>query len=210
MRRRQFNGYLGAAALTTAVMARTARADSAPPWTLEADVAECCSCAIPCPCNFGRPTKQRCLGNRLIQITRGEIDGARLDGVAFVVTFEMGKWARIYLDQTVDAARLAAFEQVFPLAFAGFAKLAPAREQVPLTVTRSDSAVAFAVPDSAVEMKLLLGLNGRRITIDGLPSPVLHGYTQYESVVHRHRSAHGEFAHSETNGFTSRMFAASA
>jgi hypothetical protein len=209
MRRREFNGYLGATALTTAAMTRPARANPTPPWALEADVAECCSCAIPCPCNFGRPTKQRCLGNRLIQITHGEIDGARLDGIAFVVTFEMGKWARIYLDQTVDAARLAAFEQVFPLAFAGFAKLAPVHEQVPLTVTRGDSTVAFAVPDSAVEMKLLLGLNGRRITIDGLPSPAFHGYTQYESVVHRHRSDALEFAHSETNGFTSRMIAAS-
>jgi len=210
MQRREFNTYLGAATLATTSIGRAARANPTPAWAIEADVAECCSCAIPCPCNFGRPTKQRCLGNRLIQITEGHIDGAPLDGVAFVVTFEMGKWARVYLDQTIDAARLAAFEQVFPLAFAGFDKFAPAREQVPLTVTRTDSTVAFAVPDSAVEMKLLLGLNGKRITIDGLPSPMFHGYTQYESVVHRHRSDALEFAHSETNGFTSRMLAASA
>lgn len=210
MQRREFNTYLGASALATAALGPAARANPHPSWAIEADVAECCSCAIPCPCNFGRPTRQRCLGNRLIQITRGHIDDSALDGVAFVVTFEMGKWARVYLDASIDAVRRAAFEQVFPLAFAGFHKLAPAREQVPLTVTRTDSTVAFAVPDSTVEMKLLLGLNGKRITIDGLPSPVFHGYTQYESVVHRHRSAQGEFAHSETNGFTSRMIAASA
>ena len=51
------------------------------------------------------------------------IDGASLAGIGFVVTFEMGKWARVYLDESLDAARVEAFEQLFPLAFAGFAKL---------------------------------------------------------------------------------------
>ncbi|MEQ8660501.1 MAG: DUF1326 domain-containing protein, partial [Gammaproteobacteria bacterium] len=193
-------GMLGAAAALAA----------GAPWALEADVAECCGCPIPCPCNFGRPTENVCNGNRLIQITEGSIAGADLAGISFLATFEMGKWVRIYLDETVAGARLAAFEAVFPLAFHGFHKLMVAQERVPLTVTRGTDTLAYGVPDSAVEMKLVAGLGGKPITIDNLPSPAFHNYTQYESVVHRHKSTSGEFSYSGTNGFTSRMIVASA
>lgn len=209
MNRREFTASLAAASAAPALLG-TANVLAAPHWALSADIAECCTCAIPCPCNFGRPTKKACLGNRLIQITEGNIDGASLAGVSFLATFDMGNWVRIYVDETVDDARMKAFEAVFPLAFQGFDKLMVARERVPLTVKRTADTVSFAVPDSAVEMKLMAGLNGKPVTIANLPSPVFHDYTQFESVVHRHRSASGEFSASETNGFTSKMIVQSA
>ena len=51
------------------------------------------------------------------------------------------------------------------------------------------------------------GLNGKPITIDNLPSVAYHKYTQYESVVHTHKSDGGDFSHKGTNGFTSVMIA---
>ena len=58
-----------------------------------------------------------------------------------------------------------------------------------------------------VEMKPLAGLDGDRISINGLPSNVFHDYVQYESVRHVHKGPDREWSHSGTNGFTSRMLA---
>ncbi len=174
-------------------------------WSFRAAVAECCSCAIPCPCNFGRPTDRGCFGNRLIQIIEGDFEGADLSGVAFVVTFSMGHWTRLYISDALTARQLAALDGLLPVAFAGFDRLAQVRERVPLTIDRTAESVHFSVPESTVEMKLLPGLNGSRITIAGLPSNAYHDYVQYESVVHQHRSAAGSWEYSGTNGFTSEM-----
>ncbi|MCB1748190.1 MAG: DUF1326 domain-containing protein [Gammaproteobacteria bacterium] len=209
MNRREFAAALGVVATAPAVLS-SARAFAAAAWALEADVAECCSCAIPCPCNFGRPTDKQCLGNRLVRITRGQVGGADLAGIAFLATFDMGKWVRIELDDSLDAAHSAAFEAVFPLAFEGFHKGTVARERVPLKVTAGAGTLAWSTPTSAVEMKRLAGLDGKPITIANLPSPAFYDYTQYESVVHRHDSAQGRFDFSGTNGFTSRMVVAAA
>ncbi len=205
MQRRSFNLALGAVAAAPFI---TARAAAAPHWSLTADVAESCSCEIPCPCNFGRPTDLKCEGSRLIQITEGSIDGASLAGIGFVATFDMGNWARIYVDEKLGERQRAAFEAVFPLAFAGFHKLMQTRQYVPLTVSRSADTVRFEVPESTVEIRMMRGLHDAPIRINGLPSPVFHDYTQYESVVHEHHSEQADFSHRETNGFTSRMIVA--
>lgn len=72
MKRRDFNRVLGAVAVAPAILGNARSAEAAPVWSLAANVAECCSCEIPCPCNFGRPTDLRCDGNRLIEITKGK------------------------------------------------------------------------------------------------------------------------------------------
>ena len=102
MRRREFNKILGAAAVAPVWV--TPVAGATPDWSLAANIAECCSCAIPCPCNFGRPTSLRCDGNRLVEIYEGHIEGVKLAGIRFLVTFEMGKWSRIYIDESLDDA----------------------------------------------------------------------------------------------------------
>jgi len=207
MKRRDFNTVLGAVAIAPAIMGSARDAQAASEWSLVANIAECCSCEIPCPCNFGRPTELRCDGNRLIEITEGQVDGAELAGIRFLATFEMGKWTRIYVDERLDDAQSKAFDAIMPLAFGGFLRLSRSVERVPLNVTRTNELITFSTPASEVEMKPLAGLNGRRITISGLPSNVFHDYVQYESVSHTHKGQDRDWSHSGTNGFTSRMVA---
>lgn len=207
MKRRDFNTVLGAVAVAPAILGTGRDAEAASEWSLVADIAECCSCEIPCPCNFGKPTKLRCDGNRLIEITEGQVDGADLAGVRFLATFEMGKWTKIYVDDGLDDAQSKAFDAVMPLAFGGFLRLSRSVERVPLTVVRSSDVIAFSTLASEVEMKPLAGLDGSRISISGLPSNVFHDYIQYESVKHTHKGQDREWSHSGTNGFTSRMVA---
>ena len=207
MKRRDFNYVLGAAAIAPAILGGTREATAASAWSLAANIAECCSCEIPCPCNFGRPSELRCDGNRLIEIYEGQVDGTELAGIRFVATFEMGKWTRIYVDDSLDDAHMAAFESIMPLAFAGFLRLSRSVERVPLTVVRTSEFVKFSTPASEVEMKPLVGLDGSRITISGLPSNVFHDYVQYESIKHTHKGQGRDWSYAGTNGFTSRMVA---
>jgi len=209
MKRRDFNTVLGAVAIAPAILGSARNAHAASEWSLEANIAECCSCEIPCPCNFGKPTKQRCDGNRLIEITEGQVDGADLAGIRFLATFEMGKWTRIYVDDRLTDAQTAAFDAIMPLAFGGFLRLSRSVQRVPLTVERTSDLIAISTPASEVEMKPLAGLDGSRIKISGLPSNVFHDYVQYESVKHTHTGYEREWSHSGTNGFTSRMVASS-
>ena len=209
MNRRDFNKTLGAAAIAPAGLAVASDAVAAPTWSLEANITECCSCEIPCPCNFGRPTDLRCDGNRLIEIYEGNVDGADLAGIRFLVTFEMGKWTRIYIDDSLSQEQLETLDTIMPLAFGGFMSASRSIERVPMTVTRTSELISFSTPASQVEMKPLVGLDGGRISITGLPSNVFHDYVQYESVRHVHNGPDREWSHSGTNGFTSRMLASS-
>ena len=184
----------------------TARAQDSR-WSLAANVAECCSCEIPCPCNFGRPTQLRCDGNRLIEIYDGHVEEKSLSGIRFVVAFEMGKWTRIYVDESLSQAQREGFEAIMPLAFAGFRRLSLSEERVPITSSRSADGLKFSTPASEVEMRPLVGLDGGSIRIDGLPSNAFFDYVQYESVRHVHRNVDREWSYSGTNGFVSRMMA---
>ena len=207
MRRREFNKILGAAAVAPVWV--TPVAGATPDWSLAANIAECCSCAIPCPCNFGRPTSLRCDGNRLVEIYEGHIEGVKLAGIRFLVTFEMGKWSRIYIDESLDDAQMDATDAILPLAFSYFVGLARSVERVPMTVKRSNNLIKYSTPLSKVEMKPLVGLDGSPIKISGLPSNAFHDYVQYESVKHAHEGPDRQWSHSGSNGFVSRMFASS-
>ncbi len=201
MKRRDFNFVLGAAAVAPSVLAAT------PKWSFEANVAECCSCEIPCPCNFGRPTKLRCDGNRLIEIEKGHLGDANLAGIRFLITFEMGKWSKIFIDDALNEQQLESLDTLLPLAFAWFLRQAKTVEQVPLSVERTANLISISTPASKVVMKPLAGLDGSKITVSGLPSNVFHDYVQYESVEHMHKGADREWSLNGTNGFTSRMIA---
>jgi len=209
MNRREFNKVLSTAAIAPVTFTVADEVAAAPVWSFSANIAECCSCEIPCPCNFGRPTSLRCDGNRLIEIYEGNVDGADLGGVHFLVTFEMGKWSRIYVDENLGDIQMEAFDTVLPLAFGFFFRLSRSVERVPLTVVRTSELIKFSTPASTVEMKPLAGLGGGPISISGLPSNAFHDYVQYESVKHTHKGPDREWSHSGTNGFVSRMLASS-
>ena len=209
MLRRDFGKLLGAVAagplLTPAgALAREAVHEPRRLWELRADIAECCSCDIPCSCNFGRP-ESVCHGTRLVRIREGQLEGAELAGIDFVVTFFMGRWSRIYIDESMGEPRAAMLERLLPLAFGGFDRNARVRARVPLRIEEGAETFRFSVPESTVEMKLLPGLGGSPIRITGLPNPAYHDYVQYESVVHAHTGPDEQWSHSGTNGFRSVM-----
>ena len=66
-----------------ALLARPAAQQApAPDWHITATVAESCSCAVSCPCNFGgTPNRMPCEGNRLISISKGHFGDVDLAGV---------------------------------------------------------------------------------------------------------------------------------
>lgn len=204
MDRRSFGKLVGALAVAPAILPARAHAQ-ARRWELVADVAECCSCAIPCSCNFGRPESGTCHGTRLIQIREGQLEGAELAGIAFVVSFEMRVWTRIYVDDRLSQAQSATLDRLLPVAFAGFDRQARSKVRARLSIQATADGLRFEVPESTVEMKLLPGLDGGRIVITGLPNPAYRDYVQHESVVHRHESADASWSYSGTNGFRSVM-----
>jgi hypothetical protein len=204
MNRREFGRLLGSLAVAPAVLSSRASAQ-ARRWSLVADIAECCSCAIPCSCNFGRPEAGTCHGTRLIRLREGQLDGAELAGIDFVVTFQMRVWSRIYVDERLNDTQSATLDRLLPLAFAGYDRNARAKVRAPLTIEELADGFRFGVPESTVEMKLLPGLDGGRIVITGLPNPAYREYVQHESVVHTHRSTDAEWSYSGTNGFRSVM-----
>lgn len=206
MERREFGKLLGAAAVAPVLKPLGAiGVDERRAWSFVADVAECCSCEIPCSCNFGRPEQTFCHGTRLVEIREGQLDGAPLAGIRFVVTFYMGRWTRIYVDDALTMTQQATLERLLPVAFGGFDRGARLKEAVTLTVERGPGTMRFSVPESTVEMRLLPGLNGEPIRITGLPSPAYHDYVQYESVVHTHQGPDETWSHVGTNGFQSVM-----
>ncbi len=204
MKRRQFNSILGTAgALLTAGLPATAK--SAETWNLTANVAEACTCEIPCPCNFGRPTKELCQGSRLIEITDGHIGNMDLAGISFLVTFTMGDWAKVYVDDQLSGEQRLAFDAIYSTAFAGFKKIARTLEYAAISIEKDERTIRFAVPDSEVEISMMLGLDKGPIRVSNLPSAAYHEYVQYESVVHKHTSDLATWSHKGTNGFTSVM-----
>jgi hypothetical protein len=177
-----------------------------PNWHLTATVAESCSCTVSCPCNFGgEPTKNPCEGNRLISIRSGHYQDVDLGGVAFLVTFTMRSWSKIYVSDKVSDRQMAAVEALLPIAFAGFHRGMLSFTKAPITMDITEKRVRFSGPESSVDMEVLSGFGGKPVKVLNLPSPAFQDYTQYKSVTHKHASDKTTFSYSGTNGFTSTM-----
>jgi hypothetical protein len=178
-------------------------------WHLQADIVESCCCAPICPCMVGSaPTRGHCHGNRLVEIRQGRYGDVEFEGVRLVVTFNIGEWTKLYIDENATDAQLAAIADLLEVQ-GGFLYgdvLEVAR--VPLTVKRSGDRVEFRVPASAVEIELMRGPNGEPISVNNLD---FEGYTQYKSVklVHEAEDPEQSFELSGTNGFTAQYAASS-
>ena len=190
-----------------ALVARPAvQQPAAPDWHITATVAESCSCAVSCSCNFGgNPNRMPCEGNRLISITKGHFGDVDLGGVAFRVTFEMRSWSKIYVSDKISAKQNAAVEALLPIAFAGFRNGMLSLQKAPITMEITDTRVRFSGPESSVDMEVMKGFGGQPVKILNLPNPAYQGYTQFKSVTHKHESQGHSWSHSGTNGFTSTM-----
>jgi hypothetical protein len=185
---------------------------SAPPraadanWHLTATVAESCSCKISCPCNFGgEPTKNPCEGNRLISINSGHYEGVDLKGVAFLVTFTMRDWSKVYVSDKVSDAQMKAVEALMPIAFAGFHRGMLSFTKAPITMELTESRVRFSGPESSVDMEVMRGFGGKPVKVLNLPNAAYQDYTQFKSLSHTHTAADHPFSYSGTTGFTSTM-----
>jgi len=194
------------AAIAIILAALTAPRAAAPTWHITATVAESCSCTVSCPCNFGgEPNRNPCEGNRLISITSGHYEDVDLKGVAFLVTFTMRTWSKIYVSDRVSDKQMAAVEALLPIAFAGFHRGMLSFTKAPITMSITESRVTFAGPESSVEMEVMKGFGGKPVKVLNLPNPAYQEYTQYKSVSHMHTSADHSWKHAGTNGFTSTM-----
>jgi hypothetical protein len=183
---------------------------AAPEWRITATVAESCSCAVSCSCNFGgSPNRMPCEGNRLIAITSGHYETIDLRGVSLLVTFGMREWSKIYVTDKVSEAQMKAVEALLPLAFAGFQRGMLSFTKAPITMEITETRVRFSGPDSSVDMEVMRGFGGKPVKILNLPNPAYQDYTQFKSVSHRHDSDQHHFSYSGTNGFTSTMEAGS-
>ena len=206
--RRTFLRRLGATLAVPLISLRTALAQTplGVNWHVTAMVAESCSCAISCHCNFGsEPTHMPCHGNRLISIKSGHYQDVDLAGVAFLVTFMMRDWSKIYLSDRATDHQTAAVQSLLPIAFSGFRRGMLSFAKAPLTMEIGANRVAYSVPESAVDMELMRGFDGKPVKVLNLPNPAYQDYTQYRSVVLRHESADHRFSYSGTTGFTSTM-----
>jgi hypothetical protein len=175
-------------------------------WHLTATVAESCSCKISCPCNFGgEPTKNPCEGNRLISINSGHYEGVDLKGVAFLVTFTMRDWSKVYVSDKVSDAQMKAVEALMPIAFAGFHRGMLSFTKAPITMELTASRVRFSGPESSVDMEVMRGFGGQPVKVLNLPNAAYQDYTQFKSVSHTHTAADHPFSYSGTTGFTSTM-----
>jgi len=175
-----------------------------PDWRLTAIVAESCSCAIACRCNFGgEPDAGKCEGNRIISIEKGHYNGVNLSGVQLLVTFHMRTWSKIYISDKVSDEQMKAVEALLPLAFAGFHKGMLSFTKAPITMEVTDARVRFSGPESSVDMEVMRGFNGQAVRISNLPAAVFQNYTQFRSIAHTHASPTHNWKHSGTNGFTS-------
>ena len=200
----------GAVSTGVGTLARSAQTPATPSWHLTATVAESCSCTISCPCNFGgNPNRNPCEGNRLISIQKGNYGNVDLSGVAFLITFEMRSWSKIYVSDTVSDAQKNAVEALLPVAFGGFHRGMLSFTKAPITMELTDTRVRFSSPESSVDMEVLSGFGGKPVKVLNLPNPAYQDYTQYKSVVHKHASDKTTWSHSGTNGFTSTMEAGS-
>jgi len=181
-------------------------------WALKGDWSESCCCQAACPCVFGSaPTKGHCDGSALFEIDKGHYGDVKVDGIKAVVTYRIGEWLRVYIEEKATEAQVDAVAKVlnqettFGFLFVGEGETRVLSvEKAPITVEKTDSKIAFSVPDSKVELEVMNGPNGKVIRIENLAIPwFVNGYEQYVAKTTSHERDGTEFSYEGTNGATS-------
>lgn len=96
-----------------------------------------------------------CDGNRLISMKSGHYGEVDLSGVAFLVTFTMQDWSKIYVSDRVTARQMAAIEALLPIAFAGFHRGMLSLTKASIAMDITEKRVAFSGPESSVDMEVM-------------------------------------------------------
>ena len=180
-------------------------------WAIKGTFIESCSCDLVCPCNFGTgPIHPHCDANALVEIEKGHYGRISLDGVSVVLAFRLGDWVKYYVSETASDEQVkAAVDALEGAKLTEGAKII-STQKAKISVERTAATVKFSVPESTVEIELMRGRDGKPIKIDNLPSPFLIDYTQYKSIVTRHKSKDKNFRYSGTNGLVARVEASSS
>ena len=181
-------------------------------WALKGTWSDTCSCKVSCPCFFGSgPTEGFCEGSSLIEIEQGHYGGVELDGVAVVVSYRSGKWGKFYVADTATPEQADAVAALVPLAipFLGRGPIESV-ETVPVSVERTETMVKYSSPESAAEIHVVMGANGKPVSLEnlpvkGLPFPEASEHIQYKAVLSKHHSQDHQFEWEGRNGFVSRL-----
>lgn len=156
-------------------------------WQMNAEMIECCSCKLLCPCILGpegEPDRGWCSGGLFYDIEEGAIDGVAVDGCKVAMSadwpgnfFAGNGTARLYIDERASAEQRSALEAVFsgrkgglfePLMSAVIAKWLPTKT-ARIEIRRGDS-IELSVGDIGnVSMKPIKDQNGRPASIQGTP-----------------------------------------
>jgi hypothetical protein len=101
-----------------------------PPWTLQGDWFDVCSCNTPCPCTFAEaPTNDRCTAMFAYRITGGRYGDTELAGlnVGAVLEFEGNIWGGettcslgLIVDDRADPDQMQALQAIFGGAAGGW------------------------------------------------------------------------------------------
>lgn len=179
-------------------------------WSMDARLVESCCCNAICPCMVGSPpTLGYCHGNRLVQIDHGHFGEVDLDGVAFIVTFNIGNWTKLYFSDEVSEEQVEAtvglLRKQSGFLYGDLLEV----ERVPMQVERSAARIAYSTPRTKTEIEAMLGVDDEPIQVTNLR---FRDYTQFESVVVSHAADDDSqsFEYSGTNGFTANYSAVSS
>lgn len=133
-------------------------------WEAEGRLLEACSCAVPCPCNFGQsPTHDYCHTVYAYRLQRARWNGIVLDGLVFGGG-EADKGAVGYLDSRATLAQRTALQQLAQAVFAKGGASSGARRWVWTPIKAEENARTFRVEFGAsggFAADLLLGADGK-------------------------------------------------
>jgi hypothetical protein len=196
--------------LTTALLACPLLAH-AEDWSLKGDWAESCCCQAACPCVFGSaPTKGHCEGSALFEIEEGHLGDIEVDGLSAVITYRIGEWLRVYVDQNASDEQAEAVATLMSqeTTFGGLFADADLRsvEVADVTVEKSGDTIKFSVPEASVELEAMRGPNGEIVRVENLAIPwFANGYSQYIAKTTTYERGDDAFSYEGTNGATSRV-----
>lgn len=173
---------------------------SAEKWSVEVSYLDTCSCNVICPCLFGSdPTNRECLGQGFIRVTKGHYGDVDLKGVTLHHAYKMGTWERYIVGNRATQEQMDAMKKILEAAF-----VLPGSKIVSFTkgqvqFKRDGNKITLKAKNSSAELDAVLGSDGKPMRIAN--HPMFQNYQQFKAVSSTHKSEHGEFNNTGTNGF---------